>query len=70
MSEEKAPASRPIGVVFKGMTFRVTDASGKTTHPSSGAAQRWVRGYHATTRKGKTARITGWMKTSDLGKGC
>src|SRR4051794_4191104 len=69
---ERAPASHPIGLAWKGDRFRVTRAAYATVHHSDGTTQRWAKGRltHHDKKSGKTFRASGWIRVTALGSTC
>jgi hypothetical protein len=67
---ERAPASRPIGIVWKGDTFRVERPGFATVH-HAGKAERWAKGtaVHRDAKAGRTFRWAGWMRVADISRG-
>jgi hypothetical protein len=67
---EKAPADHPIGIIWKGDSFRVTRPAFATVH-HGGKAERWAKGTatHKAAKAGKTFRWAGWVRVADLSRG-
>ena len=60
---ERGPADHPIGVAYKGDTFRVTRAEYHLARH-----ERWAKGVltHRDGKSKKTFRYTGWIRVSAL----
>ena len=58
---ERGPADHPIGVAFKGDTFRVTRGQYHVARH-----QAWAKGVltHRDAKAKKTFRYTGWIRVS------
>ena len=63
---ERGPADHPVGVAYKGDSFRVTRASYHDARHQS-----WAKGVlaHHDKKAGKTFTYRGWIRVAAL-KGC